>query len=87
MHTFFDNFASHRGRERAALPHSSLWMEDPTWAAAGGRGPSWPGWTASVWTERTEPGLKLWNARTDCAAAELRTARGKIKCQLFVETL
>lgn len=79
MHTFFHNLAFHHEHEWAALLHFSLWMEAPTWAAAMGRGPSWPGWIASAWKEKTEPDLKLWSAHTGCAAAEPRTARGKTK--------
>lgn len=86
MHTFFHNLVLHPAHEWAALVQFSLRMEAPTWAAAWGRAPSWPGWTASAWTGKTEPGLELWSAHTDCAAAELRTARGKNNCQLLVET-
>lgn len=85
MHTFH-NLAFHHAHEWAALLHFSLWMDAPTWAAAGGRAPSWPGWTASAWQGKTEPGLEVWSPYTDCAATELRTARGKNKCQLLVET-
>lgn len=50
-------------------------MEAATWATAGERGPSWPGWTASASRERTESGLKPWSARSDGAAAEPTTAK------------
>ena len=52
-------------------------MEAATWAAAGGRGPSWPGWTASAWRERTESGLKRRSARSDGAAAGPTTAKSQ----------
>lgn len=87
MHTFFHNFAFHPDHEWAAVLRFSLRMAAPTWAAAGGRVPSWPGWTASAWTRKTEPGPELWSIHTDCAVAERRTARGKDNCQLLVETL
>lgn len=83
MHTFFHNIAFHAAHQWVALVHFPLWMEAPTWAAAVGRGLSWPGWTASAWTGKTEPVLRRWSAHTDCAAAELRTTRGKGNGQLY----
>lgn len=80
MHTFLDSPAFRGACVRAALLHFSLYMEAPTWAAAGGREPSSPGWRASALTGRTEPGLELWIAHTDCTAAELRTAKTAVSC-------
>lgn len=85
IHTFH-NLAFHHAHEWAALLHFSLQMEAPTWAAAGGRVPSWPGWIASAWPGKIEPGLELWSPYTDWVAAELRTASSKNNCQLLVET-
>ena len=81
----FHNLVSRPVHEWASLLHFSLWMEAPICAAARGTGPSWPGWTASAWTGKTEQGLDLWSAHRDCAAAEQRTVRGKNNCHLFVE--
>lgn len=53
----------------------------PTWAAAGGPGPSWPWYIASAWWEKTELALMLWSICLDGVAAKSRSARGKNSCQ------